>query len=546
MIDGIEHFHFLRPGWLLLGPALWLFEYLLRSDGDDADPFNGVIAAHLLSHLRLRRHSRRWFTPGRLLAVLFLIAVVIAAGPTWRQQPSPLAEDAAPLVLVLDLSASMDTADVAPSRLERAKQKLTDLLTAVPDKQVALVLFAGSAHTALPLSPDHDILTSYLASLTTAMMPRVGKFPEYALGSIDRVLRDSPRGAGVVLLTDGLGSDTSAAFADWFSPRPHQLLVWGFGSPDPTQSDVPLARDALKRLAAATGGDYVDASIDTRDVSTLTRLLRDHYVVVDNEALPWLDAGYTLVFPALLLSLLWFRRGWTRAWAVVLVAVVIGLPAPVSAQDATPEPDPPARAGLLERSGDAFLTLWLTPNQYGRVLLQFGWYDKAARTFTDPIWQATARYYNEEFAEAASLFTRRDSDAALFNEANARAHRRDYLRAVSRYNALLARDPEYPGARDNRDRVQALIDAINAMSESQQPEDGVGVSQLDPDADAIPGDGTEELAWDQQDRLQLSAEEILASPEAAEMWMKGVQQDPSRFLGTKFSIQLKERGVREP
>lgn len=546
MIDGIEHFHFLRPGWLLLGPALWLCEYLLRSDRDDLDPFNGVIAPHLLAHLRLQRHTRRWFTPGRLLGALFLIAVVIAAGPSWRQQPSPLAEDAAPLVLVLDLSESMDTADVAPTRLERAKQKITDLLAAVPDKQAALVVFAGSAHTALPLSPDHDILASYLASLNTGMMPRAGKFPEYALASIDRVLRDSVRGAGIVLLTDGLGSDTTAAFADWFSRRPHQLLVWGFGSPDPKQSDVPLARSALENLAAATGGDYVDASIDTRDVDTLTRLLRGYYVVVDNEALPWLDAGYALVFPALALALMWFRRGWTRAWAVVLLAVVVGLPEPASAEDTAPQPNPSDTAGLLERGGDAFLKLWLTPDQYGRVLLQFGWYDKAARTFTDPIWQATARYYNQEFAEAASLFTRRDSDAALFNEANARAHRRDYLRAVRRYDALLARNPDYPGAGANRDRIQALIDAINQLSESQQSEDGVGVSELDPDADPIPADGAEELAWDQQDRLQLSAEEILASPEAAEMWMKGVQQDPSRFLGTKFGIQLKERGVREP
>ncbi|MEL7450594.1 MAG: VWA domain-containing protein [Pseudomonadota bacterium] len=541
MIEHLSHFHFLRPEWLLLVLAMPALELLLRREQRSDDPFKGIIAPHLLENLRLDRSSRRWLTPANLALALAALSIVIAAGPTWRQQPSPLAADAAPLVLVVDLSASMDATDVQPSRLERAKQKITDLLAAVPDKQAGLIGFAGSAHTVLPLSPDHAILNSYLASLDTGMMPREGKFPEYALPEIERMLGDGQRAANILLLTDGAGSDSAAAMAAWFSTRQHRLLVYGFGDTDPARSDAPLARDQLQSLASSVGGDYFDATIDDRDIRAINRALRVEFLIVDSAALPWLDAGYVLVFPAMLLSLLWFRRGWTRLWSVMLLPflLVVSPEQVVQAQEA--DESHAAQPSLLERGGDAFVGLWLTPDQYGWVLLELGYYDKAARVFDDPMWQATARYYREDFAESASLFTRRDSEAALFNEANARAHGRDYTGALSRYDELLARNPEYPGARQNRDRMQTIIEELSQMAESPQgeqnkPSSGGGGS----------GDGGGELTEDERKRLQLTADDVLASPETAEMWMKAVQQDPSRFLRTKFSIQLNERGVQDP
>ena len=134
----------------------------------------------------------------------------------------------------------------------------------------------------------------------------------------------------------------------------------------------------------------------------------------------------------------------------------------------------------------------------------------------------------------------------MFNEANARAHRRDYVRAIARYNTLLSRNQDFPGAAQNRDFVQALVDEMNALSESQSQEDGTGSSELDPDNDERPADGAEELSWEKRVLEQYSAEDILNSPEVAEMWLRGVQQDPANFLNNKFSTQLQERGVSEP
>jgi Ca-activated chloride channel family protein len=160
------------------------------------------------------------------------------------------------------------------------------------------------------------------------------------------------------------------------------------------------------------------------------------------------------------------------------------------------------------------------------------------------MWKGLAYYYAEDFMLAAEYFSRSDSDDALFDEANARAHARDYVRAVNRYDRLLERNPDYPGASQNRQRVQELIDEINRLSESQQPEPGVSGEdkELGTD-DAIPAQGAEELTWEQAETVSLTADEILADPATAEMWLRSVQQDPSNFLAIKFGMQLQRQSA---
>ena len=537
-LSAMEHFHFLRPEWgLLLLP--WLAIVLMQNRRQmSRDMFGGIIAPHLLEHLRLEKFRSRWLTPQRFTQVFMVFALLLLMGPSWRQQPSPLSRDEAALVILLDVSASMQQRDVQPDRLQRAQQKITDLLELRPDKKTALIAYAGSAHTVLTLTADREILQQYLAAITPEIMPRSGKFPEYALPLVDEVLRESTAPATILLFADGLGAGSSAAFADFFATRPHQLLVVGVGSEEPQEGLIPLDRRALEDLSGDSGGSFIELSVDDADVRRMSRKIDNHYVVVEDSALPWLDSGYPLIFPAMALFLMWFRRGWTLTWAWLALPLLLATtPGPATAAD-----DSPQESSAIGDVGQWFADLWLTGDQQGRLLMQLGLYREAARHFRDPMWQGMAWYYAEEFMLAAEYFSRTDSDDALFNEANARAQARDYLRAVHRYERLLARNPDYPGAAANRDRVQALIDEINRISASQQQEAGVSGEDKELGGDdAIPAEGAEELSWDKAKLVQLSAEEILQDPTTREMWLRGVQQDPSRFLSIKFNMQLQQR-----
>lgn len=555
VIEQMIHFHFLRPEWLLLAPGLLVFERLLRTSGDNGDRFHDIIDPELLEPLRLRKPRGALFNPNSVLIVFLALLTLVMAGPTWRQQPSPLAEDAAPLIVVLDISESMATTDIAPSRLGRGIQKIRDLLQLVPDKQIGIIAYAGSAHTVLPLTTDHDIAQNFLNVLNPSLAPRAGKFPEYALPGVDRLLRHSYYRSSVLLMADGLGAASPALIRDWCRSSEHQLLVFGLGDPSPEQSTLPLDRDALSSTASSCGGRYFDVTIDTGDVKAIASALSDAYKIIDDEALPWLDSGYPLVFPMLVLALLWFRRGWTRLWVWLLLPCLLTITETPVAQPITQSPAA-VMAGEAEESAgtknnwleplvDGFASLWLTPDQYGRLLMSIGHYERAAGIFRNPVWRATARYYNEDFQQAAALFTRQDSDVALFNEANARAHRRDYVGARARYDLLLQRNPDFPGANDNRMLVHVIIEAGNRLSESQAEEAGVGSEEIDTDGDPQVGEGADTLATEPTVREQYSAEEILASPETAELWMNNVQPNPANFLRSKFSIQLQERGVSE-
>jgi len=540
-IGALEHFHFLRPAWSLLLVPWLLMAYAQNRRHGKRDMFGGIIAPHLLEHLRLRQVDARRFNPRNVALAFMLLALLVLMGPSWRQQPSPLSQDDSALVIVLDVSATMAQDDVQPSRLLRARQKVSDLLALRPDKPTALIVYAGSAHTVLSLTTDRDILEQYLAAITPAIMPRPGKFPEYALPLVDDVLRETRAPATIVLFTDGVGADSEAAFEAYFAARAHQLLVVGVGTEGTAAHVAPLERSALEALAATAGGHYVPLTVDDSDVRTLNRRIDSHYVVIPDSALPWLDSGYVLVFPALALFLLWFRKGWTLTWACLLLPVMLGgAPLPARAQGDAANADRHTR-----EAGRWFADLWLTGDQQGRLLMQLGRYGDAARRFTDPMWKGMAFYYGEEFMLAAEYFSRTDSDAALFNEANARAQARDYVRAVDRYDRLLARSPGYPGAAANRARVQSLIDEINRLSESQQQEAGTrGADKELGSDDAIPAQGADEIPWQQADIEHLTAAEIMQDEATREMWLRGVQQDPARFLGIKFGMQLDQRAAR--
>ena len=117
-LNALEHFHFLRPGWALLTIPWVAMVLMQRRRHETRDMFGGIIAPNLLEHLRLTRSDSRWLNPRSFTSVFMVLAMILLMGPSWRQQPSPLNQDEAALVVILDVSSSMTQRDVQPSRLQ--------------------------------------------------------------------------------------------------------------------------------------------------------------------------------------------------------------------------------------------------------------------------------------------------------------------------------------------------------------------------------------------------------------------------------------------
>ncbi len=535
-LQHLAHFHLLRPWWLLAFIPLFLALRYLWLARNSVGKWRKVIAPHLLKVMLVRHGRASWFNPVTLSMLVMVLSIVALAGPTWKQQPSPFSEDIAALVIALDVSSSMQQQDVQPSRLERAKQKIQDLLALRPGGRVGLIVYSGSAHSVIPLTNDADVVNNFLSAIVTEMMPKKGKFPEKALPIAEQMLQDSPVPGTILLIGDGVSPNTGKAFSNYFSERQHQLLVMGIGTDSSAEAGtavdevyLPLETAALKKLASNNGGYYQSLTLEKDDVKSLNRRIDNYLVIVEDGSRPWVDAGYYLLFPMALLMLLWFRKGWTLHWCLVLVFISsLASPAPVMA-------DEPMTDGW--NLGARFMSLWLTPDQQGRHYMEKGDYKTAATRFESIAWRGIAYYRAENFKAAAEMFSRIDTAEGFFNLADAQAHGRNYVSAVKTYDRVLKIEPGHAGALKNRDMIQKIIDEINLMSASQRAEDSDSSRELGEDEPQT-ADGVERQDFIEREVEQLSAEQVLLDEQVNDLWMQQVQKDPSRFLGVKFHMQL--------
>lgn len=305
MIETLSAFHFERPLWLLvLVPValLWLVE---RRDADPLQQWRRVIDPVLLSHLIVGSDQRARIRPGDWLFLAWLLAAIAVAGPASQREPSPFADAKPAVAIVLKVTSSMSTEDLAPTRLDRARQKLADILAAREGAATALIAYSGSAHLVLPPTPDSAVVLDLAKALSPQIMPKAGDDLGGALALARRALAGSAGGGSILVMADTIAPEAVAELAG-SKPVATTLLAL-----------LPPGTDAgsLAGAARAIGATVVPTTIDQSDVAAIVRRLdsRDAAGSVVGEGEHWREAGYWLTPLLALLTLLWFRRGWVLA-----------------------------------------------------------------------------------------------------------------------------------------------------------------------------------------------------------------------------------------
>lgn len=465
-------FHFLRPWWLLALPALvlWLrYRPRRRASGWDA-LCDARLAPHVLAVARTGQDRLHAWT----LPTAALLAVLALAGPAWERTPLPVFRDTAALVILLDLSRSMDAADVSPSRLTRARFKIDDILQRRRSGLTALVVYAGAAFTVTPLTDDARNILAQLPVLATDLMPVAGSRADLAIDRAADLLRQAGvRGGDVLLVTDGVTPDERVAALRAIDRGNLRLSVLAVGTdagapiPDGrggfladargTPALARLPRDALAQLARRGGGAFLVAGPDDRDRDALLALFDRAAGAGAGEATTlradqWLERGPWLVLLALPLAAAGFRRGWLMLAAAVIL----------------PGVSPDAQA--LD-----WASWWRRPDQQAYRAFVDREPARAATLFEDPAWKAAAQYRAGDFADAARNAAR--APGADYNRGNALARLGRYDEAIAAYEAALKRNPDDADARHNLELLRSQAPPA--------PESGAG----DGDDDASqPGD----------------------------------------------------------
>ncbi|NCF72868.1 MAG: VWA domain-containing protein [Gammaproteobacteria bacterium] len=327
----IETLQFLRPVWLIALPAITLIWWLVRRREASRAEVGDIVAPHLRAALTVNRNARNGLRAVDGVCIAAISAALAAAGPTWSKQPSPWFTESAPLIIAIEVSDSMRSNDSQPTRLDRARFKVMDLVAARTGSRTALIAYAGSAHIVVPPSTDADVLQPFLESLDPAIMPAAGSQAGGVLPLARSLLGDRAAAGTLLFVNDGFDSSDIAPLANFaLQPDMPSLAALVIGSDEggvafmPDGSPVMAATGGrldtridpalLRRLAAEAKMSVVRSGIGDADIRQLLRTIQSNLRLADDPDAAWRDQGWWLLWPATLLALLWFRRGWTMRW----------------------------------------------------------------------------------------------------------------------------------------------------------------------------------------------------------------------------------------
>ncbi len=223
-----------------------------------------------------------------ILSAAFAFGVIGVMNPRLPGASDNINRKGIDVAIALDVSKSMLATDLAPDRLERAKQFISKLLKEMPDDRVALVLFAGKAYLQMPLTIDHSAAQMFVSSATPDAVPQQGTVISDALKMSANVFNNPDRKfKAVILISDGEDHDQDAVkTAKTLAQQGVMINTVGIGSPDGAviidrvtgqakKDDAgntvisKLNEEELKEIARATNGIYIRLQSSDEAVSAL-------------------------------------------------------------------------------------------------------------------------------------------------------------------------------------------------------------------------------------------------------------------------------------
>ncbi len=210
-----------------------------------------------------------------LTALTFLI--IALAQPQYGTKEETIKREGIEVMMALDISNSMLAEDVAPNRLERAKQLLSKLVDQMTDDKVGMVVFAGEAFVQLPITADYVSAKMFLQNIQPSLIKTQGTALGAAINTSVRSFgtNESEASRLIILITDGENhEDDALAAAKAAKEKGIEVLVVGIGKPEGApipisgtnnfrkdrQGNVVVSKlneEMCKEIASAGGGIYV-------------------------------------------------------------------------------------------------------------------------------------------------------------------------------------------------------------------------------------------------------------------------------------------------
>jgi len=588
-MEMISDFHFIRPYYLLAFLPMILIMVFLFRNRQSQNLWLKVCDQDLLPFLIKKKQltSHRWSLITSLIAVFF--SIIALAGPSWERLPAPVFRDTSALIIALDLSSSMNAEDVKPSRLIRARYKISDILQHRKEGQTALIVFTDDVFVVTPLTNDGETIKSQLSALATEIMPNQGNNANLALKKAVNLFKQAGLSKGnILMVTDGVDVDNalnySSTIAKQFSVS---VLAVGTDSGAPivlpnggflkdAQGTIVIPKvetEKLSKLAQAGGGVYQALTENDTDIENLISFF-DSFIQQQQSQenanqlyTLWNDKGPWLLLVILPLAAFGFRKG---LLSLILLFLMI-----------------PDNSYAFE-----WQDLWQRKDQQAYQAFQQHEFNQAAELFSSPEWKAAANYQAGKYEEALKNFTTKPKNTSddFYNQGNALAKVGQLEQAIKAYEQALSINPENSDAQYNKELLKKELEkqknnsqedsnpknnqqdnnqnkttennqssnAENDKKPEQKPErsnrEELANQSHNQETNSEKTEEAEQNKKTEQDKENNFAkkdsknqtESIVPKPlneqeQANEQWLKRIPDDPSGLLRRKFKYQYSQQ-----
>ena len=450
------------------------------------------------------------------LALIIVALLGPRFGFTWKEAQ----RSGVDLAVAVDVSQSMSAKDISPSRLERAKREINDLITHLRGDRISLIAFAGSAFIECPLTVDYAAFSTFVDDLNTESIPVGGTNIEAAFDKALLALRSEHKssiGSGdparaLLLLTDGenFQGDLKRVAQEAASEK-ILIFVIGIGTaegaPLPAVSGFKkdrsgnmvisrLDEEGLIALASETGGVYVSSIVSDEDTRTIYEqgiksLLEDGFLG-DEKLKVWNDVFQLPLSVAIALLLIpqilrWLRfakmprddarsdltsaqntQAPQKSQALGAITVLLALSSFTFAESSQAQPVEELayqakkhfESAEYEQSLKLFEEVASKSPEDARALLGVGGSYYRLQQFDKA---------QEAYLKAAALGADNITKSqAIYNAGNSQAQLRDYENAIKAYEDSLKLAPEDQEAKDNLARVKQLLEEQKKEQDSKK------------------------------------------------------------------------------
>lgn len=473
-------FHYENSKYLyliLIVLAFALFEFFPGRKFDfSISKLKKFIDSNLIPHLLQGSENK---TKNLIKAIyIFTICILLIlalANPRWSFEEVESYKANVNVIFAVDLSRSMDAEDEKPSRIERVKQEINDILDNVSGANFGIIGFANQAHIISPITQDKETIRHFTDTLSPDLVSFQGSNIETAIEQANFMFQGVGNGINYLIIMSDGDFDTNQNMVSFrVKLKDAKLISYGFGTNEGApikQSDGGFIKyngkiviskyngDNLKNLSGEAG--YIKSSYLDEDIEYLKNMI-DKKVAAQTQKYQtmqiWDDRFYIPLTIAMVMLLPFFRKG--SVFPMVFLMFVFSYPAAAKEE----KKEDVFEFLKFDNLKENFLNknIFLNSDQKGLSDFEERNYEGALEKFSDNYNKGVAAYRNKDFTKAEELFKNsiknEDDINAVYNLGNSQLMQLKAEEAIESYKKVLKKDEDHEDAKHNLEIAKRLLE----------------------------------------------------------------------------------------